>query len=49
VVQGAVTCEGLPLRTGDFALVPACLTARERGVRTENGAVLLKTSFGGTR
>ena len=49
VVRGAVTCEGLPLRTGDFAIVPACLTARERGVRTEQGAVLLKTSFGGTR
>ncbi len=49
VVQGSVTFEGLPLQTGDFAIVPACLTARERGIRTEYGAVLLKTGFGGTR
>ncbi len=49
VVEGMATFEGLPLRAGDFLLVPACLTARQRGIRTENGAVLLKTGFGGTR
>ncbi len=49
VVQGTAMWDGLPLRTGDFAIVPACLTARERGIRTELGAVLLKTGFGGTR
>jgi mannose-6-phosphate isomerase len=49
VVEGTATFEGLPLRAGDFLLVPACLTARERGIRTEHGAVLLKTGFGGTR
>jgi mannose-6-phosphate isomerase len=49
VVSGAVTWEGQPFRAGDFAIVPACLTARERGIQTEAGAVLLKTGFGGSR
>lgn len=49
VVQGAITFEGRPLQAGDFLLVPACLTARQRGLRTEAGAVMLKTAFGGTR
>ncbi len=49
VVKGNVTWEGMPLRTGDFVLVPACMTARERGIQTEGGATLLKTGFGGTR
>lgn len=49
VVKGKVTFEGLPLRAGDFVLVPACLDARQRGLRTDAGAVLLKTSFGGSR
>ena len=49
VVQGTVNFEGLLLRTGDFAIVPACLTASRRGIRTGYGAVLLKTGFGGTR
>ena len=49
VVSGAITFEGVAFRAGDFAIVPASLTARERGVHTEAGAVLLKTCFGGTR
>lgn len=49
VVKGRITWEGTPLGTGDFVLVPASLTARERGIQTDGGAVLLKTGFGGTR
>ena len=49
VVQGTANFEGLLLRRGDFAIVPACLTARGRGIRTGYGAVLLKTGFGGKR
>lgn len=49
VVRGAITFEGLPLRAGDFLVVPACLTARERGIRTETGALMLKTGFAGVR
>jgi mannose-6-phosphate isomerase len=46
VVEGAVTFEGLPLRSGDFVLVPASLDAWQRGLRTDDGAVLVKTGFG---
>lgn len=49
VVSGRILWEGIPLHAGDFVLVPACLTARGRSIRTEGGAVLLKTAFGGTR
>lgn len=49
LVSGDLDWEGMPVRPGDFLIVPACLTARERGIRTEAGAVLLKTGFGGTR
>lgn len=49
VVSGKVEFAGLTLRSGNFALVPASLEARSRGVRTEAGAVLLKAAFGGTR
>jgi mannose-6-phosphate isomerase len=49
VVSGKVSFEGHPFRAGDFALVPACLTARHRGLHAPSGAVLLKTGFGGTR
>ena len=49
VVRGQADFEGLLLRKGDFAIVPACLPASRRGIRTALGAVLLKTGFGGTR
>lgn len=49
VVDGSITWEGAPFRAGDFALVPAALTAKERGIQTERGTVLLKTGFGGRR
>jgi len=49
VVRGAITFEGLPMHAGDFLLVPACLTAKQRGLRAEAGAVMLKTGFGGRR
>jgi mannose-6-phosphate isomerase len=49
VVQGAITFEGMPLRAGDFVLVPSCLAAKQRGIRTESGALMLKTGFGGAR
>jgi mannose-6-phosphate isomerase len=47
LVQGSAGFGDLPLRPGDFLLVPACLDAGRRRVRAENGAVLLKTCFGG--
>jgi len=49
VVSGTVSFEGRPFREGDFALVPAGLTARQRGLHTTGGAVLLKTGFGDSR
>jgi mannose-6-phosphate isomerase len=49
LVSGDAVLNGEPLQPGEFLLLPASLTARERGLRTEGGATLLKTAFGGTR
>jgi mannose-6-phosphate isomerase len=49
LISGDAALNGEPLQPGEFLLLPACLTARERGLRTEKGATLLKTAFGGTR
>ncbi len=49
LASGDATLNGEPLACGDFVIMPACLTVRERGVRTEKGATLLKTGFAGSR